>query len=394
VLGIALLVYDHLNRRVTELVFWLTLGLIVAIFVRMIGTVRHQSGALRQHERETLSDPLTGLENRRKLEADLDTILATHGDRRALVLLELGGLQGYSDRFGSPAGDALLRRSAQSLLNAVYPLGGAVYRVDTTRLAALVPCASGDGGEVVLATVASLRDEEADPALGRSYGEVTIPDETNDREVAFQIAGQRLAAHKQRRHRSARRQAHAVLMAALSARQPELRDRLRGVAYQAISLGRRLGVGIDEIDDIALASELQEVGLLAVPESALAKEMPFDAAEAAAVRGHTVEGERIIAAAPGLAPVAALVRSSSERYDGSGHPDGLAGEAIPLGSRIVAVAVTFAALSAPRQYRADLGPGEALAELRRCAGTQLDPRVVEALALDLAEETAPVAAPA
>jgi GGDEF domain-containing protein len=394
VVGVALLVYDHLNRRVTELVFWLTLGLIVAIFVRMIGTVRHQSGTLRRHERETLSDPLTGLENRRKLEVDLDAILATPGDRRALVLLELGGLQNYSDRFGSAAGEELLRRSAHNLVNAVYPLGGTVYRVDTARLAALVPCAESRGGEVVLAATASLRDEEADPAVGRSYGEVTIPDEATDREAAFQIAGQRLAAHKQRQHRSARRQAHAVLMAALSARQPELRDRLRGVTYRAISLGRRLGVGIDEIDDVALASELQEVGLLAVPESVLAKEAPLDAEEASAVRGHTVEGARIIAAAPGLAPVAALVRSSSERFDGSGHPDGLAGEAIPLGSRIIAVTISFAALTAPRRYRAGLSPAEALAELRRCGGTQFDPRVVEALALDLAEETAPVATPA
>jgi two-component system, cell cycle response regulator len=394
VVGVALLVYDHLNRRVTELVFWLTLALIVAIFVRTIGTVRRQSGALRRHERETLSDPMTGLENRRKLEVDLDAVLATPGDRRAIVLLELDGLHSYSDRFGSAAGEELLRRSAQNLVDAVHPLGGWVYRVDTARLAALVPCGQSLGSEVVLAATASLREEEVDPAIGRSYGEVTIPDETNDRQAALQIAGQRLAAHKQRQHRSARRQAHAVLVAAMSARRPELRDRLRGVTYRAISLGRRLGVGIDEIDDIALASELQEVGLLAVPESVLEKETPLDAAEASAVRGHTVEGERIIAAAPGLAPVAALVRSSSERYDGSGHPDRLGGEAIPLGSRIIAVAIAFAALTAPRQHRIDLGPDEALAELRRCAGTQFDPRVVEALALDLAEETAPVATPA
>jgi two-component system cell cycle response regulator len=378
VLGIALLIYDHLNRRVTELVFWLTLMLIVAVFVRMIGTVRRQSGALRWHERATLSDALTGLENRRKLDSDVDAVLATPGERRALVLVELDGLQTYRDRFGSAAADELLRRSAHNLVGAVAPLGGAVYRIDTSRLTALVPCGQSHGSEVVLAATTSLREEEADPIVGRSYGEVTIPDETNDREAAFQIAGQRLVAHRQRQHRSARRQAHAVLMAALSARRPELRDRLRGVTYRAISLARRLGVGISEIDDIALASELQEVGLLAVPESS----------------GHTVEGERIIAAAPGLAPVATLVRSSVERYDGGGYPDGLAGEAIPLGSRIVAVAVAFAAMTAPRPHRPGMRPDEALAELRSCSGTQFDPRVVEALAQDLAEEAAPVAAPA
>jgi two-component system, cell cycle response regulator len=389
--GVGLLIYDHLNRRMNELVFWLTLVLIVAVFVRMVETVRRQSGALRRHEQATLSDALTGLENRRKLNADLDAVLAFPGDRRVLVLVELDGLRTYSDRFGSAAGDELVRSAAHKLVVAVAPLGGIVYRIDTSRLAALVPCGETHG-EVVLAATASLREEDANPAVGQAFGEVTIPDEAGDREVAFQIAGLRLAAHRQRQQRSARRQAHAVLMAALSARRPELRDHLRGVAYRAISLARGLGVGIDEIDDIALASELQEVGLLAVPEAVLGKEAPLDEAEAAAVRSHTAEGERIIAAAPGLAPVARLVRSSAERYDGSGYPDGLAGEAIPLGSRIIAVAVAFAAMTAARPYRAGMRPDLALAELRRWSGTQFDPSVVEALARDLAEETAPLAA--
>jgi two-component system cell cycle response regulator len=391
--AIALLVYDHLNRRVSDLVFWLTLALIVVVFLRMIETVRRQSGALLQHEQSSLSDPVTGLQNRRKLRADLEAMLAAPSQRLVLVLLELEGLQTYNDRFGYAAGDELLRRSARSLAEAVAPLGGATYRVDG-RLAALVPRGGRNHGEVALAVTGSLGEEDLDPSIGRSYGEVAIPDETADADVAFQIAGQRVAARRQRQQRSARRQAHAVLIAALTARRPELRDRLRSVAYQAISLGRRLGVGIAKIDDIALAAELRDVGLLAVPESVLEKEAPLDAREMAMIRSHTVEGARIVGAAPGLAPVAALVRSSSERFDGSGHPDGLAGEAIPLGSRIIAVSVSFAAMLAQRTHHPAMRPDEALAELRRCAGAQFDPRIVEALAQDLAEETGPAPAPA
>ena len=112
------------------------------------------------------------------------------------------------------------------------------------------------------------------------------------------------------------------------------------------------------------------------------------------VRSHTAEGARIVAAAPGLASVARLVRSSAEHFDGSGYPDGLAGESIPLGSRVIAVSVAFAAMTERRPYREPVGPGEALAELRRNSGSQFDPRVVEALAVDLAEEAAPAPAPA
>ncbi len=389
-LGIVLLIYNHLNQRVTDVIFWLTLGLIVTVFARMLETNRRQSQALEEQAHEALNDRVTGLPNRRQLDADIEAMTARPGERRVLVLLELEGLQTYGDRLGYAAGDELLRHSARNLVEATLPLGGVAYRFGTARLAALVPYDERRRGEVILAVTDSLRDQDADPAIGRSYGEVAIPDEAADAEVAFQLAGQRLEAHRQRQHRSARRQAHAVLMAALSARRPELRDHLRTVAYRAISLARRLDMGIAEIDDVALAAELQDVGLLAVPEAVLEKEAPLSEAETAMVHSHTAEGERIIAAAPGLASVAGLVRSSAERYDGSGYPDGLAGEAIPLGARIIAVAVAFAALTAQRPYRPALSPSETLAELRRCSGSQFDPRVVEALGQDLAEEAAPV----
>lgn len=389
VLGIGLLVYDHLNRRVTDVVFWLTLGLIVTIFARMLETNRRHSRALEERQREALSDQVTALPNRRQLVDDVEAVAARSADRRVLVLLELEGLQNYRDRFGYATGDELLRRSAQSLVETVTPLGGAVYRFGTARLAALLPHGDGRLGETMLAATDSLRVGSADEAIGRSYGEVTIPDEAAEPELAFQLAGQRLGAHRQRQHRSARRQAHAVLMAALSARHPELRDHLRTVTYRAISLSRRLGVGTAEIDDIALAAELQEIGLLAVPETALQKGTGLDEAETAMVRSHTVEGERIIAAAPGLASVAHLVRCSAERFDGSGYPDGLAGQAIPLGARIIAVAVAFAALTTQRSYRSAVSAEEAHDELRRCSGSQFDPAVVAALAADLAEEATP-----
>ena len=95
------------------------------------------------------------------------------------------------------------------------------------------------------------------------------------------------------------------------------------------------------------------------------------------MRQHTVIGERILLAAPSLAPTAELVRSSHEAFDGKGYPDALRGEAIPLGSRIIAVCDAFDAMISDRAYRDGMAPAEAFAELRRCAGRQFDPRVVE-----------------
>ncbi len=391
--AVSLLVYDHVNHRMPSVVFWLTLGLIVTVFARMLETNRKQRLALEEHDLEAFSDRVTGLPNRLTLCADIEAALAAPGGARAFVLLEVDELQAYGDRYGYPAADDLLRRIAYCLVNIVKPLGGTAYRFDEGRFAVLVPAGQQQLGEVVLVATASLRGEDQEVPIGRTYGEVAIPGDAADAESAFQIAGQRLAAHKQGQHHSARRQAHAVLVAALSARRPELRDHLRAVTYRAISLARSLGLTREEIDDVALAAELQDVGLLAVPEAMLEKKGPLDETETALLHRHPLEGERMIVAAPGLAPVARLVRSSYERCDGTGYPDGLTGESIPLGSRIIAVAVAYAALTSNRPYREALTPGEALAELRRCAGTQFDPKVVEALAADLAEETAPAPGP-
>jgi HD-GYP domain-containing protein (c-di-GMP phosphodiesterase class II) len=391
--AISLLVYDHLNHRMPAVVFWLTLGLIVTVFGRMLETNRRQRLALEQRDLEAFNDRVTGLPNRFTLEADIEAAVATPGEATVLVLLEVDELQAYSDHLGYAAADDLLRRIARCLTATVGPLKGAAYRLDDCRFAVLVPVGQQQPEEIVLIATASLHGEGLDMPIGRTYGEVSIPGEAADAETAFQIAGQRLATHKQGQHHSARRQAHAVLVAALSARRPDLRDHLRIVTYRAISLSRRLGLSREEIDDIALAAELQDVGLLTVPESILEKEGSLSVEETALIHRHPLEGERVIAAAAGLVSVSVLVRAGYERCDGSGYPEGLTGEAIPLGSRIIAVAVAFAALTSTRPYREASSPEEALAELRRCAGSQFDPQVVEALAADLAEEAASTPGP-
>lgn len=391
VVAIALLVYNHINERVTDIVFWLTLGLVVTVFARILETNRRQSRALERQQRDAFRDRVTGLRNRRGLEADVDAVATVPGEAGVLVVLELDGLQAYNDRFGYATGDELLQKVAGQLVEAVASLAGVAYRVDGGRLAALVPAGDRPLGEIVLAATGFLQNDDRD-LTGRSYGEVAIPADAASARLALQIAGRRLAAHRRRQHRSARRQAHAVLMAALSERHPELRDELRVAAYRAISLARRLGVEREEIDDIALAAELLGTGMLAMPEVVLESELRLETSGPAAIRSHPLEGERIIAAAPGLAPVARIVRATSERFDGRGRPDGLAGEAIPLGARIIAVSVAFVSMTSPRSPRPGRSAGEAMAKLRAAAGSEFDPRVVEALAADLAEETA--AAPA
>ena len=135
---------------------------------------------------------------------------------------------------------------------------------------------------------------------------------------------------------SAGRQSRDVLLSTLTEREPELGEHLHDVAKLALAVGRELDMSPEELDEVARAAELHDVGKVAIPDAILNKPGPLDEAEWSFMRRHTIIGERILLSAPALRPVARLVRSSHERWDGSGYPDGLAGEEIPLGARIVA----------------------------------------------------------
>lgn len=142
------------------------------------------------------------------------------------------------------------------------------------------------------------------------------------------------------------------------------------------------------LDELVRAAELHDIGKLAIPDTILCKPGPLDAAEWEFMRRHTLIGEAILAAAPALRPVGRLVRSTHERWDGHGYPDGRKGVEIPLGARIVFVCDTFHAMTSDRCYRAALTPERALAELALCAGTQFDPAVVRVFQRVVSEQRA------
>jgi two-component system cell cycle response regulator len=184
---------------------------------------------------------------------------------------------------------------------------------------------------------------------------------------------------------SAGRQSSDVLLRALAEHDSEL-----GLHLDATAM--RLGLAEEEVEATRQTALLHDVGKVAIPDEILGKPEPLDESEWAFIKRHTIIGERIISAAPSLAAIAKLVRSTHERYDGNGYPDGLAGNEIPLIARIVAVCDAYHAMIVSRPYRAARNRSAAITELRHCSGTQFDPLVVEAFAASL--ETIDVAKPA
>ncbi len=234
--------------------------------------------------------------------------------------------------------------------------------------------------------VVALTDRGHGFDVGCSHGAAKLPEEADDRAAALTLADRRLYSEKFERKRDAiSEQTCDALLQVLHEREPDLRDHVGDVAELAERVAVRLGLKSDELDDVRRAAELHDVGKSAVPDAILAKPGPLDEREWEFVRQHTLVGERILRAAPALATVAKLVRSSHERFDGTGYPDGLAGQSIPLGARIVSACDAWDAMITTRPYRKAMAMADALDELRHCSGSQFDPDVVAALCAEVDE---------
>jgi two-component system, cell cycle response regulator len=324
---------------------------------------------------EARTDSLTGLGNRRRLIEDLTHVLERDGSPHVFALFDLDGFKAYNDAFGHPAGDSLLRRLAENLRAAVEPEGIA-YRLGGDEFCILMPVESV-GSEPIAAASAALSEQGSGFAVRTSWGAVFLPDEVHDAVQALSLADRRMYVQKSRRPRSPERQTRNVLLRALHERSPAIGDHLQGVAPLAVALGQALDLSHEELDEIARAAELHDIGKIGVPDGILRKRGPLNQAEWTLMRNHTLIGERILSSAPAMAPVARLVRSTHERWDGKGYPDGLVGEEIPLGSRVIAVSDAFMAMTQSRPWRTTMTHHEALHELRTCAGSQFDPRLIE-----------------
>ncbi len=181
------------------------------------------------------------------------------------------------------------------------------------------------------------------------------------------------------------RETLASLANALEEKDSYTHDHTQEVVNLTVDVARRLGLGPEELDLVELGALFHDIGKIRVPESILNKPGKLDEEEWGIMRRHTIAGEAILAPITSLKEVLPIVRSSHERWDGGGYPDGLAGKEIPIGARIVSVCDAFRAMTERRPYREPMSERDATLELRLNAGTQFDPVCVRALVSVLTE---------
>jgi diguanylate cyclase (GGDEF)-like protein len=372
-------VYDQ--RAITAKA-WSTAGTVVAILSLLlvfafyyVRSVRARSVAevlgadnarlLRQSRDDAQTDALTHLPNRRALKADLDARFGREVDGLTLGLFDLDGFKAYNDTFGHVAGDALLERLAAKLAAAFAAPDGKAYRIGGDEFCVLADKA---GGDVASAGVAALSESGPGWAVGSSAGTVSVQEEATSAEDALDIADRRMYANKASRKDPQRAEDRA---------DTDYNDQAARVERLATQTALGLGLDAHAIGVIGAAAGMYNVGLRSVPSSILESTDKLNHEEWAFVRQYPIVGERMMVGGE-LAEAASLVRSTQERADGNGYPDGLLGQEIPLGSRIISVCGAFVAMTAARTYAPAMTVEQAMIELAANAGTQFDRDVVNA----------------
>ena len=369
--------------------------------------------AREEAERRSRVDPTTGLFNRHHL-LDVARRELARSQREhttpALVLLDVDRLRELNERRGHAVGDAVLRELAGRLSHSVRTYD-TISHVGAGRFGVLVPdlrdpealpricdeIAATMAGEP-LRTAGRELPVSVTAAGARAHRGTTVDALLHTAELALERAKRGDASSSTPEGDDERWDApvdavDAVEVAATLARAAAVREGVPhehevGVAELAELVGRELGLPESLQGDLRLAGLLHDVGTIAVAGAVLSKPGPLDEAEWALLREHPGIGADMVARIPGLARTQLAIRHHHERFDGHGYPDRLVGEAIPMAARVLATVDAFTAMTEARPYRDARDRDDAMEELRRNAGTQLDPAVVEALCRVLAGTSA------
>jgi two-component system, cell cycle response regulator len=338
-----------------------------------IGIVASSAGVLGP-SREASVDPVSGLLGLHKLEEDLEAALARplRDSRVALYAFVLDGLKHYNDSYGEACGDAMLAWLGRKLRDRLEDRATA-YRLRGAAFGVLVSGSESLASELQALSAAVLTEIGEGFTISCTVGEAVLGSEAHSAHEAIELATRRAHARRNAAHDDADSRPIEESIDAWRLVAPGY-----DVAALAARIGRRLGLTEDALHDLETVAHLRDVGNIAIPSAVLTRAGGLPGHEWEFIRLHTTIGERLLATNFEMEHVARLVRSSHERWDGSGYPDGLAGEAIPLASRIVFVCSAFADMTTARPHRVARDVPEALRELERGAGTQFDPNVVEA----------------
>ena len=368
-------------------------------------------------EQKSRIDELTGLFNRPYFEERLKEELARHsryGDAFSIFMLDLDNFKAYNDVYGHPTGDILLGHIGRIIKNSVRNVDQA-FRYGGDEFVVILPQTARDSAYVVAERVRRQLAEEMEkkaiavtcsiglasyPADGMLSGELVDVADTALYH-AKRTGGNRIFLSSKilskppdgagipgiNTRPGSLSEVYAIA-SAVEAKDPYTYGHSKRVNIYAVALAEKIGLSPDEVSMLSAAALLHDIGKVGIPDTVLNKKGKLNKEDWEVIKAHPKLGANIMSNIPKLAPAVNSILYHHERWDGSGYPEGLKGEEIPLEARILAIVDSFEAMTSARPYRPALSLEEVVVELRQGAGLQFDPNLVEAF-IDIVEAGLP-----
>jgi diguanylate cyclase (GGDEF)-like protein/putative nucleotidyltransferase with HDIG domain len=317
-----------------------------------------------------------------------------------LLMLDLDSFKTYNDTYGHPSGDKLLREIG-GIIKGSTKSAGQAFRYGGDEFVVILPQTTIEDAYQVAERIRKCiadRTDATEVIITCSVGLASYPSDgvTSDEVInaadtalyyAKGTGGNRvylssrilsepaIGAGINARNRGL--SAVYALVSTVEARDPYIYGHSRKVRACSVALAEAIGLPSDTVIRISTAALLHDIGKIGIPDKVLKKERKLSREDWDVIKSHASLGASIVGNVPGLVPCLPAIQYHHERWDGSGYPEGLKSENIPLEARILAIADVFASMTSPRAYRDALSEEEALEQLRRAAGAQFDPRLVE-----------------
>ncbi len=327
---------------------------------------------------QSFHDGLTGLFNRVYLDQEMERLDTERQLPIGIIMVDLNNLKLLNDTFGHLVGDEMLMQTAEILKHSCRS-EDIIARWGGDEFMVFLPQTSEDDVKAICQRVDEKCKETyvKDIPLSLATGYAIKHNINDDLADTQKEAEENMYKHKLAERQQVKNNVISVMLKTIEAKSFESEAHIPFMQNIGNRIGERIGLSKSELDDLNILISLHDIGVINIPEEILTKESPLIEEEWDIIKKHPETGYRIVRASEGVAQVAEGILSHHEHWDGSGYPQGLKGKEIPLRARITSIADAYEAMSTGRSYKKAMSRNEIIAELKKCAGHQFDPELIE-----------------